>query len=59
MVSFFNFVDFMLIVVLAGLWAFLPNDGIAMVATWFKNKVVQVCVKSSILSLYLSINLFR
>ncbi|XP_072045925.1 metalloendopeptidase OMA1, mitochondrial-like [Amphiura filiformis] len=45
LVSFFNFIDFLLIVVLAGLWAFLPNDGLAMVATWFKNRVVQLLLQ--------------
>ena len=41
-VSFTEFVDLLLIVVLAALWALLPSDGIALVATWFKQKVVEV-----------------
>ncbi|XP_038067717.1 metalloendopeptidase OMA1, mitochondrial-like [Patiria miniata] len=44
-VSLFQFVDVLLIVVLAALWAFLPNDGVAAVATWFKSKVVQLLLE--------------
>ncbi|XP_063962406.1 metalloendopeptidase OMA1, mitochondrial-like isoform X2 [Lytechinus pictus] len=42
MASFFEFFDLFMIVVLTVLWAFLPNDGIALVATWFKQKVVEL-----------------
>lgn len=42
MASFFEFFDLFMIVVLTVLWAFLPNDGVALVATWFKQKVVEV-----------------
>ncbi|XP_030852016.1 metalloendopeptidase OMA1, mitochondrial-like isoform X1 [Strongylocentrotus purpuratus] len=42
MASFFEFFDLFMIVVLTVLWAFLPNDGVALVATWFKQKVVEL-----------------
>ncbi|XP_033636534.1 metalloendopeptidase OMA1, mitochondrial-like [Asterias rubens] len=44
-VSFTEFVDLLLIVVLAALWALLPSDGIALVATWFKQKVVELVLE--------------
>ncbi|XP_022089277.1 metalloendopeptidase OMA1, mitochondrial-like [Acanthaster planci] len=44
-VSFTQFVDVLLIVVLAALWAFLPSDGLAVVATWFKSKVVELLLE--------------
>lgn len=37
--------DLVVIVVLAALWAFLPNDGLAFVAQWFYNKVVQLLLE--------------
>ena len=39
-----HLLDMMVIVVLAAIWAFLPNDGLALVAQWFYNKVVQVSI---------------
>lgn len=44
-ISFFEFIDFLLIIVLGAIWAILPNDGLAIVATWFKNKVVELLLK--------------
>ena len=34
--------DLYVIIVMAAIWAFLPNDGIALVAQWFYKKVVDV-----------------
>ncbi|XP_071952382.1 metalloendopeptidase OMA1, mitochondrial-like isoform X2 [Antedon mediterranea] len=44
-ISFLEFFDWLMIVVLAGLWAFLPNDGLAIVASWFKNKVSELLIQ--------------
>ncbi|XP_071842621.1 metalloendopeptidase OMA1, mitochondrial-like [Apostichopus japonicus] len=41
-ISLFEFLDLFMIIVLGGIWAILPNDGLAIVATWFKNKVVEL-----------------
>ncbi|XP_033101519.1 metalloendopeptidase OMA1, mitochondrial-like [Anneissia japonica] len=43
--SFLEFFDWLMIVVLAGFWAFLPNDGIAIIATWFKNRVAELLIQ--------------
>ncbi|XP_072173218.1 metalloendopeptidase OMA1, mitochondrial-like [Diadema setosum] len=45
MVSFMELFDFFMIAVLTALWTFLPNDGIALVATWFKQKVIQLLIQ--------------
>jgi predicted Zn-dependent protease len=37
--SYINFLSALLILPFAVMWAFLPNDGIALVADWFFNKV--------------------
>ncbi|XP_070563723.1 metalloendopeptidase OMA1, mitochondrial-like [Ptychodera flava] len=41
-ISFTELVDGLSIILLAAIWAFLPNDGIALVAQWFKNRVIQL-----------------
>lgn len=40
-----SFVELVLLVPLAVLWALLPNDGIALVANWFIDKVVTIMVE--------------
>ena len=41
-VSFAAILDWAIILVMAGIWAIMPSDGIALVTQWFYNKVVQV-----------------
>jgi metalloendopeptidase OMA1, mitochondrial len=41
----FTFVQLVLLVPLALVWALLPNDGIALVANWFIDKVVAIMVE--------------
>jgi len=40
-----SFIQFVLLVPMAVLWAFLPNDGIALVANWFMDTVVDIMVE--------------
>ena len=39
MLSLASYLDLVLLVPLAFLWFYLPNDGIASVATWFMDRV--------------------
>ncbi|XP_059099338.1 metalloendopeptidase OMA1, mitochondrial-like [Tigriopus californicus] len=41
-ISHVNFVYMWVLVPLALLWAVLPNDGIALIADWFFNKVIEI-----------------
>ena len=41
-VSHAQIIDWLVIVVMAAIWAFLPSDGVALVTQWFFNKVVKV-----------------
>lgn len=40
-----SFVQLVLLVPLAVLWAFLPNDGVALVANWFMETVVDIMIE--------------
>ncbi|XP_077981744.1 metalloendopeptidase OMA1, mitochondrial-like [Glandiceps talaboti] len=44
-ISFAEIVDGFSIILLAAMWAFLPNDGIALVAQWFKNRVIEILLQ--------------
>ncbi|OQR73546.1 metalloendopeptidase OMA1 [Tropilaelaps mercedesae] len=37
-----HFIDFCVILLLAGLWAVMPSDGIAVITQWFFNKVIDL-----------------
>ena len=39
-------VDYLIIFLMAAIWAVMPSDGIALVTQWFYHKVVQVSVFS-------------
>ena len=41
-VSYAQLLDYLVIVIMAAIWTFIPSDGIALVTQWFFNKVVQV-----------------
>ena len=40
-----SFVQLVLLVPMAVLWAFLPNDGIALVLNWFMDTVVDIMIE--------------
>ena len=49
--SYSQFMDYIVIGVMAAIWTLMPNDGIAVITNWFYEKVMNV---SSILSLLFS-----
>jgi len=40
-----SFIQYVLLVPMAVLWAFLPNDGVALVASWFMDTVVDIMLE--------------
>lgn len=44
-ISHANLISVLLLIPLAVLWAFLPNDGLALVADWFFNKVTTIALE--------------
>ncbi|XP_045157835.2 metalloendopeptidase OMA1, mitochondrial-like [Mercenaria mercenaria] len=42
--SYGQFLDYIVIGVMAGIWTLMPNDGIAVVTNWFYNKVMDLTV---------------
>ncbi|CAH1773544.1 unnamed protein product [Owenia fusiformis] len=41
-VSYANILDVVVIFIMAGIWFFMPTDGIALVTQWFYNKVIHL-----------------
>ncbi|XP_041360145.1 metalloendopeptidase OMA1, mitochondrial-like [Gigantopelta aegis] len=41
-ISYAQFVDFIVIAILAAIWTIMPTDGFALVTQWFNNKVMEL-----------------